>query len=644
MIDFRMPSITRRDFLNGTALAIGAGLTPAVALAADPGRYYPPALTGLRGQHPGSFEVAHGFAREGRTFGVTDAPIEERYDLVVVGGGISGLSAAWFYRRAVGPQARILILDNHDDFGGHAKRNEFTVGAQSLIGYGGSQSIQSPQTLWSDAAKGLLRDLGVDLARFETAFERGFYSSLGLSRGVFFDRETFGRDTLMAGDPLLSRGAGAGEGLAGFVAAAPIAGASKQQLLSLYDPGRDPLAGKSNEEKLKILKATSYRDYLTKICGCSEEVANCFQGRPLGFFGLGCDAVSALDLRGFGYPGFAGLGLAADDHPEWNEPYIYHFPDGNASLARLLVRALIPNVAPSGTIEDGVPAAAHARAMDDIVPAVAHARAMDDIVLANFDYEQLDAAANDVRIRLLSTVLDVQQTGEGVRIGYVRNGTAHRVAAKHAILACFHMMIPYLMPELPQAQREALALNVKTPLVYTNVVTRNWQSWRALKVSDIAAPMSFFNHAALDFPVDLGGYRHPRDPAEPIVVHLVHVPGAPNSGLDARAQFHIGQAKLLGMTFADFETRIRDQLDRMLGAGGFVSGRDIAAITVNRWPHGYGYVANSLFDSDDYDDRVVKLARQPFGRVAIANSDAGGDAYAHLAINEAARAVREVLG
>jgi spermidine dehydrogenase len=239
----------------------------------------------------------------------------------------------------------------------------------------------------------------------------------------------------------------------------------------------------------------------------------------------------------------------------------------------------------------------------------------------------------------------VRQRGEAVSIGYVRAGEPHRVTAKHAVLACFHMMIPYLVPDLPPAQREALALNVKTPLVYVNVVVTNWQPWLALKVSDIAAPMGFFSHVALDFPVDLGGYHHPRDPAEPIVLHLVHVPGAPNSGLDARAQFHIGQAKLLAMTFAEFEARIGDQLDRMLRPGGFgfVSERDIAAITVNRWPHGYGYVANSLFDPDDYDSRVLKLARQPFGRVAIANSDAGGDAYAHLAINEAARAVQELL-
>ena len=174
-----MPSITRRDFLNGTALAIASGLTPAAQLAADPARY-PPALTGLRGQHPGSFEVAHAFAREGQRFGIDGAAIEESYDLVVVGGGISGLAAAWFYRRAAGPDARILVLDNHDDFGGHAKRNEFTLDRRLVIGYGGSQSIQSPRTLWSEAAKGLLRDLGVDVTRFDTAFERGLYPSLGL--------------------------------------------------------------------------------------------------------------------------------------------------------------------------------------------------------------------------------------------------------------------------------------------------------------------------------------------------------------------------------------------------------------------------------------------------------------------------------
>jgi spermidine dehydrogenase len=612
--------ISRRDFLNGVALTVAAGLTPAAQVAAQPSRY-PPALTGLRGHHPGSFETAHALALEGHKFPLDEVPIEERYDLVVVGGGISGLSAAWFYRKAM-PRARILILDNHDDFGGHAKRNEFEIDGRMLIGYGGSESIQSPKRLWSKAAKGLLGELGVEVRRFETAFDRKFYSSLKLSRGVFFSRETFSRDVLVTGDASSlsaddeTRRERYAKPVAELVKGFPISEASQAQIVALYDAKRDPLAGKSIEEKRRILKTTSYRDYLTKICGLSEEAANCFQGRTLGFFGLGCESVPAEDVRELRYPGFAGLKLPGGASPEWKEPYIYHFPDGNASLARLLVRALVPGVAPGQT--------------------------MSDVVRAPFDYQQLDRRGHRVRIRLDSTCANVRNSGGKVQIAYVRNGMLHRVEARHAVLACFHMMIPHIMPELPEPQRAALSKNVKTPLVYTNVLVRNWRPWVNLGIHDISAPMSFHTRVKLDFPVSLGGYRHPRDPDQPILVHMVHVPTAPNQGLDARAQFRAGRAQLLAMTFADFEKQIRDELDRMLGAGGFSGARDIAAITVNRWSHGYSYVANSLFDHGDYGE-VLKLARRTAGRVAIANTDAGGDAYAHLAIDQAHRAVRELL-
>lgn len=615
-----MQSITRRDFINGVALNIAAGLTPAAQIAAQPARY-PPLLRGLRGQHAGSFETAHAFARDRARFSVADMPVGERYDLVVVGGGISGLAAAWFYRRTRAKDARILILDNHDDFGGHAKRNEFMLDDRLVIGYGGSQSIDSPNSWWSDAGKGLLRELGVDVKRFETAFERDLYPSLGLSRGMFFAREAFGRDHLATGDSLLqprneaSRRLANAKPLTEFVAGLPISEQSKTQLLDLYSPARDPLAGRTADEKQKLLKTTSYRDFLIKIWGCNEEVANCFQGRTLGFFGLGCDAVPAADVRDQGYPGFRGLNVAASGGSGGGEPYIYHFPDGNASLARLMVRGLVPGVAPGNT--------------------------MDDIVLAPFDYARLDHPESAVRIRLDSTCVDVRNADGEVSVGYVRDGKLHRVAARHAVLACFHMMIPHLMPELPAGQRDALAQNVKTPIVYTNVLVRNWRPWAELKVSEISAPMSFHSRVTLDFPVSLGGYRHPRAPDEPMVLHLVHVAGAPHQGLTARQQFKVGQAKLLQMPFSEFEARIRDELDRMLGAGGFASGRDIAAITVNRWPHGYGYVENSLYDGDNYEE-TLERARQTVGRVAIANSDAGGDAYAHLAIDQAARAVREL--
>src|ERR1700734_3260410 len=154
-------TINRRDFLGGTALVIAAGLTPLAQMRAEPSRYYPPSLTGLRGSHPGSFEVAHQVGREGKLFDISGLAVEQNFDLVVVGGGISGLAAAWFYREAH-PNARILILENHDDFGGHAKRNEFQVGDRLLLGYGGSQSLQSPKALYSRTVNRLLGALGVE--------------------------------------------------------------------------------------------------------------------------------------------------------------------------------------------------------------------------------------------------------------------------------------------------------------------------------------------------------------------------------------------------------------------------------------------------------------------------------------------------
>jgi len=223
----------------------------------------------------------------------------------------------------------------------------------------------------------------------------------------------------------------------------------------------------------------------------------------------------------------------------------------------------------------------------------------------------------------------------------MRGGKLHRIAAKHAVLACFNMVIPFIMPEVPAAQKKALAQNVKAPLVYNKVLVKDWQPWVKLGVHEIAAPMSYHSRIKLDYPVSLGGYRHPRNPSQPIGLHMVYVPVGPSPGLDARTQYRFGRAKLLGMEFADFEAIIRDELDRMLGPGGFSAARDIRAITVNRWSHGYSYGANSLFDGED-NESVIEAARAPIGRVTIANSDSAWEAYAHSAIDQAARAVREL--
>jgi spermidine dehydrogenase len=179
------------------------------------------------------------------------------------------------------------------------------------------------------------------------------------------------------------------------------------------------------------------------------------------------------------------------------------------------------------------------------------------------------------------------------------DGELRRVAARRCVVATYAMVMPHLCPEMPDEQKALLASNVKSPLIYTKVISRSWESWQKLRVHSIAAPMGFHTTAKLDYPVSLGQYRFPRDPKEPIGLQLVHVPLAPNQGLSARDQCRIGRQRLLEMTFADFEKQIRSDLDRMLGPGGFDANRDILAITVNRWGHGYSYYFNSLYDDLD---------------------------------------------
>ncbi|WP_034102451.1 NAD(P)-binding protein [Pseudomonas lurida] len=617
--------ITRRDFLNGVAVTIAAGMTPLQLLQAAPdGRYYPPALTGLRGSHVGSFEVAHQMGWEKKVFDTDKLPITEHYDLIVVGGGLSGLSAAWFYREKH-PKAKILILENHDDFGGHAKRNEFQAGGRMIIGYGGSEAFQSPNHLYSKEVNGLLKKLGVNIKRFETAFDRQFYPGLGLSRGVFFDKENFGEDKLVTGDPTpmvaddIAPDRLNARAISDFINDFPLPPADRQALIELHTAPKDYLPGKTAEEKATYLAATSYRDFLLKNVGLSEGAVKYFQSRTNDFMALSIDAVASSDAYSVGFPGFAGMNLAPiseEAAAEMEEPYIYHFPDGNASVARLLVRSLIPGVAPGHT--------------------------MDDIVLAAFDYAKLDQPKAAVRLRLNSTAVSVRNVGDSVHVGYSRGGQLAQVRGKRCILACYNMMIPYLLKDLPAPQAHALSQNVKYPLVYTKVVIRNWQSFQKLGVHEIYAATQPYSRIKLDYPVSMGGYDHPRDPTQPIGLHMVYVPTSPNSGMNARDQARAGRGKLYGQTFEQLEAQLRDQLQRMLGPGGFDHERDILAITVNRWSHGYASFSNSLFDDAEENTAWMNLARKPVGHVAIANSDAAWSAYAHAAIDEAYRAVGEV--
>lgn len=608
--------VTRRDFLNGTRIAIGASvLSPyielfgAEAFQSAPGSdQYPPALTGLRGSHEGSWEVMH--ARVAGRNWPAGAPDEE-YDLVIVGGGISGLAAAHFFTRER-RGARVLILDNHDDFGGHAKRNEFRVGGRTLVGYGGTESIDTPSS-YSDVARGLLREIGVDVQRFYEYFDQKLYDGLGLSHAILFDEEHFGQRKLVTGY--------GSRPWPEFAADAPLNDRARADLVRAFTDERDYLPGMNAGQKRTLLARTSYLDYLRDYVKVDAQVLEIYRRWGMSFWCVGMDEVPALSVPSYddggGMPGLRHT--VPREGYRGNEPYIFHFPDGNASVARLLVRSLLPDAVPGSTMED--------------------------VVTAKVDYSKLDRDGASTRIRLRSTAVNVAHTArqEAVLVTYVHQGKARTVRAGHCILACYNSAIPYLCPELPEAQAKALAYNVKIPLTYTKVALRNWRAFANLGIRYVYYTSDFFKQVELDYPVSLGKYRFGTSPDEPMVVHMCHVPFF--ADIQGPEQWREGRRQLLRTPFATFERHVRDQLDAALSKGGFDADRDIAAITVNRWPHGYSYSPGLLWEPEWPNDESKPwvIGRRRHGRLAIANSDAGASADTNSAIAHAHRAVRDIL-
>jgi spermidine dehydrogenase len=633
--------ITRRDFMNGAAVAVAAAILPGTAVSAEsdssepqnqPG-YNPPALAGLRGSHEGAYQTAHSL-RDGTFWKNAGQAIDtgESYDLVIVGGGISGLASARFFREAAGPNARVLILENHDDFGGHAKRNEFNVDGRLLLGFGGTYAIESPAP-YSPVAKGVIRDLGIDVTSYSSIRDRSLFPSLGLEPKIFFDKQTFGADRLTINPHPLWGDSSANESpdlWERFLAEAPMTEKAKRDVRRLYAADSDPVPGLSSSEKKNRLARISYADFLTTMAQIDPQVVTLLQAYPQPLYGVGIDAVSAQDAWGLGLPGFRAMKLSAEPGPGMGrdaipndeaEKFFFHFPDGNASIARLLVRSLVPSAVPGSSAAD--------------------------IVTAKVRYDCLDRPGAPVRIRLNSTVVKVRHLGEvasakQVEVSYVEQGKLQTVKAAYCVLACWHTVIPYLTAEVPPEQRQALSSSEKVPLVYTNVALRNWKSFVKLRAGNTYAPGSFFSTVSLDHRVSLGDYHCTTQPEEAIVVTMHHYPCSP--GLPARSQHQVGRAALYATSFQIFERNIREQLARSLGPGGFDPAKDIAAITVNRWPHGYAYQYNSLWDPFwlDGGPQPCVAARKPYGRVAIANADADAYAYTDCAINQAYRAVQDL--
>ncbi len=636
-------AITRRDFVQGVA-AGGAALTMGVraraaggapaGLETDASGTYPPLRTGMRGMHPGAFEAAHAL-RDGNA---PPAPIDtgESYDLVVVGGGLSGLSAAWFFRQAAGPSARILVLDNHDDFGGHAKRNEFVYNEHKLVATGGSAYMVAPKS-WTRDAIGMIDALGIDWRNGRSGGGKSPTAKLGMKPAAFFRKEIYGRDILVRDGDLTNP-------TQQFLARTPLSPSLQADIFRLMHGTTDYLPGLNAEQKIAKLRSISYRAYLLDVAKFQPDVLAFTEG----VWCLGNDMASAWLAFFRGKPGFAGLGLPVPyGSPESAEQEAADFalPAGNSDIARLIVRSLIPDALGTGTWEE--------------------------VEAQRVNYAVLDQPNAATRIRLSSIVVSARHLGpvphqfepdgREVEIAYMHGGKAYAVKAQNVVMAGMNNMVPYICPDMPEKQKVALHTAVRAANQATNVLFRNWEAFAKLQVSGVTYPNAFYGGMRLNFGRTVGGIHMSDDPSLPVIVGF---PTAANSGIAANPtmvsellggspppagtpmddQFRAIRAGLLQTPFAHFEHAVRSQAAAALSGSGFDPARDILAITVNRWPHGFATGRNILFDEIDPQDDISPpiVAKQKFGRIAIANSDASGIGIAQTAIDEACRAVRDL--
>jgi len=644
-------NIQRRDILHGVSLAAGAAImggvprvNAAVSVASRQtmltnyagtiagADHYPPVREGMRGAHPGSFEAAHA-RRDGKPY---PDPIDtgERYDLVVVGGGLSGLAAAVDFRRSRGASMRVLVLDNHDDFGGHAKRNEFDYGGSTLMTTGGSSYFVAPSQ-WTEGARNFASSLGVDATKKRPRYNP--YKALGMVPAAYISAANGGDGSLHKNEHFFNPSKE-------YLQKAKMPEAVRQDLMKVYHPEQDWLAGMSTEQKIALLESITYEKYLLDHVKIQPSTLPWLAGVWC-ISKTGCSAWFAYYRYAAGFSSLkVDRPVDSPESPE-QEADDFHLPAGNSDLARLMVRELVPDALPQGSWQE--------------------------IQTVHTKYETLDRPNQPARIRLSSIAVRVQHQGveptvmfepdtRTVAVDYMHDGKCYRVIGKNVILAGNNNMIPYLCPELPDAQKAALHKAVRAANQTTSVLVRNWEAFKKAGVTRVDMPKSFYAGFGLSVPWAKDDGKPDADASKAAIV--VFSTGT-NSGIlnnetmtqtilgamsipegtPMQDQFRMVRMGLLQTPFETFERAVRTQITEVLGPYGFDPARDIIGITVNRWPHGFAMAENSLFDKKMPEGEApCEIARRPFGKIAIANSDASGQDLCNTAIDQGLRAVRDI--
>jgi spermidine dehydrogenase len=609
----------RRDFLNSTLLASGSvlltGISPLSLLAEQD-------WTGFGGigdyasSNGNTYEVmTAGHAIRDRNF---DQPPEiaqtgEVYDCVIVGGGISGLSAALFFARQLAGK-RCLVLDNHPMFGGEAKRNEFEIDGKRLMVHQGSAACFPP--LPSDFLAGFYDSIGIDWAQFRyqkwagagkpLEIQNAPYGVGGPTSGFYFGAKFGHPEGVWVRDPW-------GVKLVG----APIPESVKRELLGMREADRRPFSTHRFQPKQhgdaasRHLDSVTLEQHLMDTYGLSRETVRTYLS-PIsgGGSGLGADVLSAY------------CEYAADVLLPWDyKQDAQMFPGGNTGVARHIVKQLIPAAISGGS-------------------------SMPEICRGALQFERLDGVENSTRIRTAATVVSVQHAGdpqraEQVDVLYELGKKLYRVRARAVILAGGSWTTKHIVRDLPSEHHEAYAQFHRAPCLMANVAVRNWRFLDRLGLTECRWFEGIGNSITLRRVATFGTDPGLIGPDLPAVLTLKILFSKP--GLSLQDQTVRGRTELVSTLFRDYERMIREQFTAMFGKAGFDADRDIAGIILNRWGHAYLSPQPGFFFGANGKPGPGEVLRQnPYGRIAFANSDLSGIMDHRMSILEARRAVNQL--
>lgn len=620
--------ITRRDFLGSTLLASGAallgGLTPAELLAQEQADDW----SGYGGV--GEYRNCSGNPREAMlaghkmrdsAYGNPEADAIETgeiYGCVIVGAGISGLAAALFFERQTSGHAKCLVLDNHPIFGGEAKQNEFDVDGQHLTAHQGSAIYLVPYP-YSFIAN-FYNSIGLHAPKLsyqtwagaepEMTLGRTPYDSAGLSKGQygFWFGAKFGQKPgVWVIDPVGKKMAGA-----------PLPEKTKSELQNWFSG-----AGAENpafvrpkfegDEISRRLDAISLEQHYMNLYGISRETVRTFLS-PVegGGSGLGPDALSA-------YNDYAADML----HPyEEGGDAVQMFPGGNTTIARLMVKTLLPAAIDGPATVEGV-------------------------TQGPVNFGALDVVGAAVRMRLSATVISVRHEGdaeksEAVTIIYAAAGRLFRVKARSVVMAGGSWTTKHIVRDLPQAHRAAYAQFYRSPAMMVNVAVRNWRFLYKMGITGCRWFDGVGNYMDVRRMAKSGTGSATIGPDSPVVLSIKVLYSYPGESTEAQG-IH-GRTEMQGTSFRDCERRLREQFTDMFSGAGFDARRDMAGIILNRWGHAYLSPQPGFFFGKDGKPAPRETLRSaPFGRIAFANTDLAGAMDHRYSILEAQRAVGQIL-